>query len=187
MSPHSNVNKLRECNLKLMEIFEFYVSQSEAFFPSARAGAASCAPPLFIERLQPIKLLYALQLLAIGASELAFRFCEALSTLVLQAARFRLVNQCLLYALSLLKLFYCSLQPFIRESEPHLFVYSYRFSPEIRNTLLDVSRQLFHYQTSSSSSSSSASRMQRSFMAQQEPDWIEQLAEVPITHLCTIS
>ena len=108
VSPHSNVNKLRECNLKLMEIFEFYVSQNEAFSPLARA-AASSAPPLFIERLQPIKFLYALQLLAIGASELAFRYCEALSTLVLQAAHFRLVNQCLLYALSLLRLFCCSL------------------------------------------------------------------------------
>ena len=106
VSPHSNVNKLRECNLKLLEIFEFYVAQNEAFFPPGRgaqnASAASCAsaPPLFIERLQTVKLLYALQLLAIGASELAFRYCEALSALVLQAARFRLGNQCPLYAYS---------------------------------------------------------------------------------------
>lgn len=99
LSPHSSVNKLRECNLKLMEIFEFYVSQNEAFFPATRVGAAANAtPPLFIERLQPIKLLYALHLLSIGATELAYRYCQALSTLIDQAAQCQLVSQCLLYA-----------------------------------------------------------------------------------------
>lgn len=116
VSPHSNVNKLRECNLKLLEIFEFYVSQNEAFFPlgaAARAPSAApiATPPLFIERLQPIKFVYALQLLSIGNTELAFRYCEALSRLVVQAAQHQLLSsqsQCLLYAMPASSSSFCS-------------------------------------------------------------------------------